>query len=151
MDKMNRKTAEYRTAEYRRKVFYQFVWIEKDRAKRFLTSTFDIHVIDIRYSQFSTDCFANDDNLQYNLFGFDSSRLGYTNWNRFRPEEVLICPSCRGRSPLHMQIGRQDYPFLPEGRCNLQVLIWVPSAAAHGNPPHRHAWIRWGGREYLLH
>jgi hypothetical protein len=33
--------------------------------ERFLTSTFDIHVIDIRYSQFSTDCFANDDNLQY--------------------------------------------------------------------------------------
>ena len=75
MDKMNRRTAEYRTAEYRRKVFYQFMWIEKDRAKRFLTSTFDIHVIDIRYSQFSTDCFANDDNLQYNLFGSGLSGL----------------------------------------------------------------------------
>jgi len=41
----------------------------KNRAKRFHTSIFDIHVIDIRYSHFSTDYFANDDNLEYNLFG----------------------------------------------------------------------------------
>jgi len=41
----------------------------KNRAKRFHTSIFDIHVIDIRYSQFSTDYFANDDNIQYNFFG----------------------------------------------------------------------------------
>jgi len=46
------------------------------RRERFHTSIFDIHVIDIRYSQFSTDYFANDDNLQYNLFGSGSSGLG---------------------------------------------------------------------------
>jgi hypothetical protein len=49
----------------------------KNRAKRFHTSIFDIHVIDIRYSQFSNGYFSNDDNLRYNLFGSALSGLGF--------------------------------------------------------------------------
>ena len=43
----NRRTAEYRTAEYRRNVFWQFYKKQSEAIPYF-----DIHVIDIRYSQF---------------------------------------------------------------------------------------------------
>jgi len=66
----------------------------KNRAKRFHTSTFDIHVIDIRYSQFSTDYFANNVNLQYNLFvsGLSYLRSLFQNvlvWSRSRRAKIL--------------------------------------------------------------
>ena len=44
------------------------------RRERFHTSIFDIHVIDIRYSQFSTDYFAIDDNFNTTFLVLTSRR-----------------------------------------------------------------------------
>jgi len=82
------------------------------RRERFHTSIFDIYVIDIRYSQFSTDYFANDDNLQYNFFGSGSSGLGgFFMSNQFEPKLVaFLCNWCSYAGADLAGVSRFQYP-----------------------------------------